>query len=220
MAVTAFTEAQHPMDGLLAALHQLSIDEVIIAQSQTILVGMLLGAVGVVADMTITGAVGAGNVGTSTIGSLSATSTSQNGVYTVELLATSSTGAFEVNKPDGTVDGVGKIGTAYAGSVNFTITAAGTPTLGDTFSVTVVRPFDEAGEQFAAWNPAATDGSQVPVAIALYPAMTGSGQTAKISALRRDGAFRLSAVNWKSGSTTGQQAFAQQQLAAKYIVLR
>jgi hypothetical protein len=220
MAVTAFTEAQHPMDGLLEALHQLSIDEVIIGASQTVLVGMLIGAVGVPADMTLTGAAAAGNVGTSTIGSITGSSTSQNGIYTITLLATSSTGAIEVGRPDGTVDGIGKIGTAYTGGVNFTITAAGTPTVGDEFTITVVRPFDEGGETFSAWNPTATDGSQTPIGIALYPATTASGQTAKISALRRDGAFRLSAVNFASGATAAQKAFAQQQLAAKNIVLR
>jgi len=218
MAVTAFTEAQHPMDGLLEALHQLSIDEVIIAQSQTILVGMLLGTIGVVANMTLTGAVGGHNVGTSTIGSITGTTQSQNGVYSIVLLSATE---FEVQRPDGTVDGAGAIGAAYTvGTVNFTITTGGTPTVGDLFTITVTRPFDEGGEQYEAWNPTATDGSQIAVGIALYPAVTASGQTARITALRRDGEFRLSAVNFASGATAAQKAFAQQQLAAKNIILR
>lgn len=203
MAVTAFVEAQHPMDGLLSTQHQTSVDEVIIAASQTVLVGAILGPLGIVADMTLVGAVGAGNVGTSTIGSITGSTQSQNGVYNIVLLATSATGAFEVGKPDGTIDGVGKIGTAYTGGVNFTITNGGTATIGDTFSVTVTRPFDEAGEQFKVWAPGATDGSQVPSGIALYPAVTGAGQTAKISVLRRDGAFRQSAVNFAGASFFG-----------------
>lgn len=206
MAVSAFTEAQHPMDGLLEALHQNSIDEVIIASSQTILVGQVLGPLGIVADMTLVGAVGAGNVGTATIGTITGSTSSMNGVYNIVLLATSATGAFEVGKPDGTIDGVGKIGTAYTGGVNFTITTGGTPTLGDTFTVTVTRPFDEAGEQFKAWGPGATDGSQSANGIALYPAVTGVGQTAKISVLRRNGAFRLSAVNFAPSTFTGTQS--------------
>ena len=43
MTVTAFTEAVHPMAPLIEAVHNLSIDEVIIAQSQTIVVGQVLG---------------------------------------------------------------------------------------------------------------------------------------------------------------------------------
>jgi head decoration protein D len=206
MTATAFIEARHPMDGVLECLHQLSIDEVIIAQNQTILVGQVLGPLGVVADMTVVGAAGAGNVGTSTIGSISASTFAQNGVYNIVLLATSSTGEFEVQNPSGTVDGTGKIGTAYTGGVNFTITAAGTPTIGDSFTVTVTRPFDESGEQYEAWGPGAADGSQAAAAIALYPAVTGSGQTQRVAALRRDAAFRLSAVNFGSSSFTGSQS--------------
>lgn len=203
MTATAFVEPQHPMDGVISEIHLLSRDEVIIAASQTVLEGALLGPLGVVANMTLTGAVGAGNVGTSTIGSITGSTSSQNGVYNIVLLATSSTGAFEVGKPDGTIDGVGKIGTAYTGGINFTITNGGTATIGDSFTITVVRPYDEGGEQFKVWAPSATDGSQVPVAIALYPVVTGVGATAKITALRREAEFRQSAVNFASASFTG-----------------
>ena len=54
--VSVFNEAQHSFDGLLEALHQLSIDEVIIAQNQTILVGAPLGAIAVTGDLTVAGA--------------------------------------------------------------------------------------------------------------------------------------------------------------------
>lgn len=197
MTVPFFQEVQHPFDGLMAGeIHNLSIDEIIIAQNQVVLEGQVLGPLGIVADMTLVGASGSGNVGTSTIGSITGATNSQNGVYTIELQATSATGEFEVQKPDGTLDGVGKIGTAYAGSINFTITNGGTATIGDLWTVTVTRPFDEGGEQFKAWGPGATDGSQAANAIALQPAVTGSGQTQKIAALRRDAPFRASAVNF------------------------
>jgi hypothetical protein len=220
MPVAVFTESRHPMDGLLEHDYQFSIDEVIIAANQSIAVGAPLGAIAVTGDLTLTGAIGSNNVGTSTIGSISGTSQSQNGVYNIVLISGGSTGEFEVQRPDGTVDGTGKIGTPYAGSIAFTISSAGTPTIGDSFTVTVTRPFDEAGEQFEPWSPTASDGSQVPTAIALYPAVTGSGQTTKIAALRREGAFRLSAVSWPVGATAAQQAFAQVQLAERKIALR
>lgn len=203
MAVTAFVEAQHPMDGVLEFIHQITFDEVIIAASQIVLEGAILGPLGVVADMTLVGASGAGNVGTSTIGTITGSTSSQNGVYNILLLATSATGAFEVGRPDGTIDGTGKIGTAYTGGINFTITNGGTATIGDSWTVTVTRPFDEAGEQFKVWAPSNTDGSQSAAAIACYPVVTGVGQTAKITAMRRQGAFRLSAVNFASSSFTG-----------------
>jgi hypothetical protein len=203
MTALVFTEARHPFDGLIEAVHHLSIDEVIVAQNQTIQVGTVLGSIGVTGNETLVGAVGAGNIGTCTIGSITATPSAINGVYNITLLQTSSTAEFEVGRPDGTIDGMGKIGTAYSGSIGFTITNGGTATIGDSFTVTVTRPFNEAGEQFEAWAPGAADGSQAAVSIALFPAVTSAGQTQKIAALRREGAFRASAVNFAVASFTG-----------------
>jgi len=220
MTATVFTEAVHPMAPLIASFHDLSLDEVIIAQSQTIVVGQVLGAIGVVANETVSSAAGSGNVGTSTIGSVTASTTAMDGTYNIVMLQTSQTGEFEVQRPDGTVDGTGKVGTAYTGQVNFTITAGGTVTIGDTFTVTVVRPTNEGGEQLKAWDPAATDGSAVPVAVAMYPVTTGSGQTARITAVRRDCTVRSADLTWKSGATAAQIADGTVQLAKKNIILR
>ena len=220
MTATVFTEAVHPMAPLIEAVHNLSIDEVVIAASQTIVVGQVLGSAGLTAAETIAAVAAAGNVGTETIGSLSTGAAAQNGVYNVVLLTAGATGEFEVGRPDGTIDGVGKIGTAYTGQINFTITTGGSPAVGDGFAITVTRPFGEAGEQFEAWNPAATDGSQNAVAIALYPAVTGAGVTARIAALRRDGTARASDLTWNGSASAAQIAYATQQLAAKNIVLR
>jgi hypothetical protein len=220
MTATVFTEAVHPMAPLIEAVHNLSIDEVVIAASQTIVVGQVLGSTGLTSTETISGAAAAGNVGTTTIGSLSTSASAVNGVYNVVQLTAGATGEFEVGRPDGTIDGVGKIGTAYAGSINFTLTTGGSPAVGDSFSITVTRPFDEAGEQFEAWNPANTDGSQSAIAIAMYPATTGAGQTARIAAVRRDATVRASDLTWNGSATAAQIAYATQQLAAKNIILR
>ncbi len=218
--MTVYSEAVRPMAPLIEARHALSLDEVIIAQNQMIVIGQVLGAIGVTGLETVSSAAGAGNVGASTIGSASSTSSAVNGVYQIVLLQTSLTAEFEVIRPDGTIDGLGKVGTAYAGSINFTITAGGTPTIGDTFSVTVIRPLGEGGEQFEAWSPTAADGSQTAVAVALYPCVTGTGQTAKITVARRDCTLRASDLTWASGATAAQIANATLQLAAKSIVLR
>jgi len=207
MAVPIFAEDQHPFDGLLSELHQLSVDEVIIAQNQNINVGQVLGAIGVTANMTVSAAVaGANNVGTSTFGTITPSTVAQNGVYQVTVLTTLATSAFTVTRPDGTIDGTGKIGSAYTGQISFTLTAGGTPTDGDTYAITVTRPFDEAGEQYEAWGPGATDGSQVAVAIALQPVTTGAGMTQKIAALRRDGAYRAVAAAFGATSFTASQS--------------
>ncbi len=221
MTVTAFTEAVHPMAPLLEAVHQLSIDEVIVGQNQTIVVGQVLGATGVTADDTVTNAAGAGNVGNGTMGTVTPTAAAINGQYNLAFLTAGATAEFELTDPNGQLVGTGKVGTAFAGALGFAITTGGTSfAVGDTWSFIVTRPFDEGGEQFEAWNPAATDGSQNADSIALYPCTTGAGQTAKIAALRRDGAARASDLTWNGSATTAQIAYATQQLAKKNIVLR
>lgn len=221
MNATVFTEALHPMEPIVAFEKGVSIDEVIVAASQTIVVGQVLGAVGVPANETATVAYGAGNTGNFTLGAVTIGSNALDGVYNGVMLTAGATAAFELQAPDGTVVGTGKIGTAFSGPISFTITAGGAAAVvGDTFNVTVLRPFNEAGEQFKAWNPAATDGSQVAVAVALYPAVTASGQTAKIAAMRRQGAVRGADLTWNGSATNNQIAEGVNQLARKNIVLR
>jgi hypothetical protein len=217
MPVPVFTEDQHAFDGLLGETHLLTLDEVILTRSQTILVGNVLGAIGVSGDESSTNAPGAGNAGNGTLGAVTINSSAVNGFYNV--LFASAT-RFDVTSPDGTTT-AGTVGTAYAGEVGFTFTAGATAfAAGDTWTITVLRPFDEAGSMFELWNPTATDGSQFPVAIAMQKFVPGLGLTPKIAAATRTGPFRASAVNWPTGSTLLQQAFAQQQLAKRGIILR
>lgn len=88
---------------------------------------------------TATASAAAGNVGTSTVSAPAITAGAKAGRYTVVLQATSSTAQFQVLDPEGLTVGEGKIGTAFsAGGVAFTITAGGTPTIGDTYYIDVV----------------------------------------------------------------------------------
>jgi hypothetical protein len=217
MTVPVFNEGQHAFDGLLEAIHQVSIDEVVLTGSQTVLVGNLLGAIGVSGEESSTNAPGAGNVGNGTLGAVTINSSAVNGIYAI--LFESAT-RFDVLSPDGTTTS-GTVGSAYVGELSFTFTAGGTAfAAGDTWTITVLRPFDEAGSQFELWSPTATDGSQFAVAIALQKFTTGLGLAPKIAALARQGAFRAIAVNYPTGTTLAQQAAAQQQLAAVGIILR
>ncbi|OGT55488.1 MAG: hypothetical protein A3E01_09275 [Gammaproteobacteria bacterium RIFCSPHIGHO2_12_FULL_63_22] len=79
------------------------------------------------------GSEAAGNVGTGTITATPTISAGAKiGRYTVTLLATSATGAFNVTDPDGIVIGTGKIATAFsAGGVAFTWANGDTMTIGD-----------------------------------------------------------------------------------------
>lgn len=90
---------------------------------------------GCLAAQTLVGAGSedAGNTGTGTItASPTITAGAKIGRYTVTLLATSATGAFEVTDPDGIVIGTGNIASAFsAGGVAFTWANGGTMTIGD-----------------------------------------------------------------------------------------
>lgn len=84
---------------------------------------------------------GAGNTGTGTItmADPALAQTAQIGTYTVQLVQTGTDlGLFQVDRPDGTVDGYAKVGVAYDGQIKFTIADGGTDfALGDKFTVAV-----------------------------------------------------------------------------------
>lgn len=79
------------------------------------------------------GSEAAGNVGTGTITDAPTVGAGAKiGRYTVTLLATSATGAFQVTDPDGIEVGTGKIATEFVGGgLTFTWANGGTMTIGD-----------------------------------------------------------------------------------------
>jgi hypothetical protein len=213
------------MAPLLEAIHNLSVDEVVIAASQTIVVGQVLGAVGVAADETLTVTAKAGNVGDGAVtpdATAPVRSDAIDGQYQIEFLSTGATAAFNVLDPTGVLVGEGAVGAGFAGPIKFAIADDSSHhyTLGDVLYMQVARPFGEAAEQFEAWSPTATNGSQTAVAVAMYPATTGAGQTAKIAAVRRDAVVRASDLTWNSSATANQIAEATNQLARAKIILR
>lgn len=99
---------------------------------------------GTVLARTLTSGVGTpaavtGNTGAATVGSVTVYSSAKVGVYVVKALATGATGAFAVHYPDGSLAGMGVVGTAFTGGgLSFTITD-GTPdlTVGDAYTIAV-----------------------------------------------------------------------------------
>jgi len=62
----------------------------------------------------------------------------QTGSYVITLTATSSTAAFSVVAPDGTILPTGAVGTAYVSThLSFLVSSAGTMTIGDSYTVVV-----------------------------------------------------------------------------------
>ena len=85
------------------------------------------------------GSEAAGNIGTGTITDAPTISAgAKQGRYQAILLATSATAAFALYDPDGVLVGHGNVASAFTGGgLAFTISNAGTMTIGDTFYVDV-----------------------------------------------------------------------------------
>lgn len=221
MTATVFTESKHPAAFIVSeADAYYSRDQITIGQSQTIVAGQVLGRVGVVANMSASTAADASNTGNGTIamdGTAPIRADAKDGDYVINF--TSAT-AFEVVDPAGKIVGKGATGTVFNGPIKFTITAGGTAFVADdVIRVTVLRR-DGTDDQFVALNLSATDGSAVAAAIAIYPAVTASGETQNIAGLRRHAQVRGVDITWPAGITANQIAEATNQLASKGIIVR
>ena len=95
----------------------------------------------------------------------------QEGTYVIRLIeAGSDAGSFQVIRPDGTIDGVAEVGTAYVGQVKFTIADGSTDFSEDaqfTLAVSIANPAGVGKWRSA--DPTNTDGSAVAKAVLLYP---------------------------------------------------
>ena len=122
-------------------------------------------------NVSLTAAPGTTNTGNGTVGGLALGTGAQFGAYS--LVAISPTN-FSVTSPEGVAQPPATVGTAYAGQVDFTITAGSTPfAVGDSF---VVSRNQSAGN-FVLCVKTATDGSQAPAAILADSADATGGPT-------------------------------------------
>lgn len=123
------------------------------------------------------GSEAAGNVGTGTITDAPTISAgAKQGRYQAVLQATSATAAFLVYDPDGIVVGHGNVASAFSGGgVAFTISNAGTMTIGDTFYVDVSYDANAAFIGLAVLNPAVPPSASAPDAYPHY--FTGAFMT-------------------------------------------
>lgn len=101
-----------------------------------------------------------GTVGNGAVGDWTADDGAQAGPWAIEITKASSDGGeFLVRRPDGTVDGVGAVGTAYNGGINGTLEDGSADwAVGDTIPLVVSYP--DGTPTVDAWDPDATDGTQ------------------------------------------------------------
>ena len=221
----ALTENLHPGAFLVSEGNgHHSRDAVVIAVSQTIRAGMVLGKRAVAANVTSGAAAAAGNTGTGTI-TLDVTApvsaAAENGVYQAVCIEPATDGGtFEVRDPGGVSLGKVAVGGTFDNQVKFAIADGGTDFVaGDRFLITVGVEYD-GDMQYVAHDPAATDGSQEACAVALYGVTTSASATQKIAAVTRDAEVRLSDLEFKAAISAANKALALDQLRAAGIVAR
>jgi hypothetical protein len=214
------TQGRRPGEAIMseAEFHR-SRDNITIGASQTIEPNSLLAKLAVVADVTATASAAAGNTGNATIAMSdpAVTAKAKDGRY--KGIATDATHvAWE--DPDGKAIGSSTHGAAFSkGGISLTITAGATANVaGDEFYVDVAA---DAGDfQYVAFNPAGTDGSEVPAAYSIYGATTGAGETVALAAITRSAQLNGNCIAWPDSITAAQKADAEQALAALGIIVR
>lgn len=164
-------------------------ENIVIAASQTLAAGAILGLISIGA-LAAAGAAVAGNTGAATITAAPAVAVgTPTGVYTLTAVSAGATAVFLLESPDGVQLGEATTGTpaTIAGIGPFTITDAGTdPAVGDQFTITVTDAAATGEGQYVKHDPEGTNGSQ-NVAGVLYDAVTtGVGETARAVAIVRD----------------------------------
>jgi hypothetical protein len=226
MVATVFSETLHPFAFMVGEEENFHCrDSVVIAISQTIRSGMVLGKKAVAANVTSGAAAAAGNTGNGTF-TLDVTNpvsaAVQDGVYEAICIEPGTNlGTFEVFDPSGVSIGTVVVGATFNNQIKFVIADGATDFVsGDRFLITVGVEYD-SDMQYAAHDPAATDGTQNACAIAGYPVTTDGSTTKKIAAIVRGPAqARLADLEFKSGITAAQKAEVLDQLRALGIVAR
>jgi hypothetical protein len=143
-----------------------------------------------------------------------------DGVYKVTFItAAANAGTFRVERPDGTEVGVGSVGVAFNKEVKFTIADGATDfVVGDSFSLNIQA--DAADFTAVAFNPAGTDGSEIPVGYAPYGTDTLVGVNRELAALVRNCELNGNCIAWPAGITDAQKADAIQALATTNVIVR
>lgn len=223
--MTLLIEARHPGDFIVSEAEGFrSRETAIIAASQSILVGQVLGKTAVGAGATSSAVANSGNAGNGAI-TLDATTPvlapARDGVYRAVCIEPAENGGvFAVFDPSGVEIGKVAVGATFATEIKFVIADGATDfSAGDAFSITVGIE-SIADERYKALDLTATDGSARAAAVAVYPCVTGAGETKRIAIIDCAAELRAADLTWPDGITATQKAAAVEQLRARGVKLR
>jgi hypothetical protein len=204
------SEGRHTAEHILSEDPVISREEVTIASGADIVPGEVLGHVTAGSG---TAAAKGSNTGNGTISAIAILGGAVDGTYTIRFTGAT---AFTVENPSGDVIGSGATGAAFADDIGFTITAGVTAFVaGDGFDVAVTL---SAGK-FKPLNPAATDGSEIAVAVS-YAAVEAAASDARGVVSARLTAFKGAALKWPAGITAAQKVAAIAHLGRRDLIVR
>lgn len=150
--------------------------------------------------------------GVLTLASPAFTSAAKPGRYTVTYLAAGTDGGeFEVEGPDGAIVGAGKTGTAFGKQVRFTIADGATDFVaGDQFFLDVGIVPGENDGKVVAWDPTATDGTQIICGVCLKDCTAADGEDLPSGVLyaRRLSVLYANAIVWPDSLSAADAARA------------
>lgn len=180
-----------------------------------------LAALIVTAAATVTAGAVVGT-GDGAIGVVTADAGAAEGVWQVIVIEPAAdAGVFEVRRPDGSLDGIGNVGAAYNGGLNFTLAdGAVNFAAGAYIPVTVAYPPDKAMKAVR-WDPTATNGAQVIAGVNLWEATAPADADGECAlAVRGPLIGRREALAWHAGVTEAQKSAAYARLSELGIECR
>lgn len=200
------------------AYNMINEEIVVLSGSGALLAGTILGQLIEGGAQTVAAAVAfGGNTGTGTIGSLTADAGADHGTYKVVIIEPATNGGtFEVERPDGVIDGTGTVGVAYNGTINFTLSDATDFVAGDGFSVAVSYA---SASKYAPHDPAGTDGREVAAAILFRSIDATSGDIKTVATVRGPATIIEPYLTYKSGISAANKTAAKNALKAKGMAI-
>ncbi len=154
-------------------------------------------------------------VGNGTVSAVTADARAMAGIWNLICTATGATGKFRVMKPDGSLDGILTIGTAYNGGINLTVSDGASDWLvDDIIPVTVAYAGDATAEKYVEHNSAATDGSQNVAGILMKATDATSADVVTTALVRGPAVINKNDITWKSGATAAEKLKGLAQLLA------
>ena len=223
--MTTLTEGQHAGEFLVSeAPGARSRETITIGRSQTLVAGQVVALIPTDTGAVTVGApafTGTGD-GTCTRATPAYGAGVQEGTYIVRLLeGVAQGGNFQVIRPDGTIDGIAVIGTAYEGQIQFTL-ADGSTDFSNAAQFTLAVAIANAtnATTYVAFNQDGTDGSAIAAAVLWDAVTTGSGADGSAVAIVRDAEINGGDLVWPADLEAGELTTATAQLALNGIIVR